>query len=208
MAGIEVARMGAARGEHTETHAGAVEGTDGTCPAAAAQHRAGMESSARGARDVLRDCTDDTVSVSALSDSVAALVRGETACGTPRTHCTPTGARASPCIRTVRRAPHGKVVHCRRAPYDVYVGRFHPAVPRNKAPDDFVWGNPFVIGRHCADRNQAIRMFAERMAADPDLCARARRELAGKVLGCWCRPHACHADVLYHIANGENPHAD
>jgi hypothetical protein len=31
-----------------------------------------------------------------------------------------------------------------------------------------------------------------------------RRELHGKHLACWCKPHlACHADVLLLIANGE-----
>lgn len=42
----------------------------------------------------------------------------------------------------------------------------------------------------------------------PALIERARRELKGKVLGCWCKtprnPDApCHGDVLVEIANSE-----
>jgi Domain of unknown function (DUF4326) len=31
---------------------------------------------------------------------------------------------------------------------------------------------------------------------------RARRELPGKVLGCWCYPDPCHGTFLAAIANG------
>jgi len=30
---------------------------------------------------------------------------------------------------------------------------------------------------------------------------RVKRELKGKVLGCWCHPKECHGDVLARIAN-------
>jgi hypothetical protein len=30
---------------------------------------------------------------------------------------------------------------------------------------------------------------------------KAKRELKGKVLGCWCSPKACHGDILAKIAN-------
>jgi hypothetical protein len=72
------------------------------------------------------------------------------------------------------------------------------------------WGNPHPVGepcRHCAgrvhDRDQAIALYREHLAAHPELVEAARRDLAGKVLACWCRlDQPCHADVLLEVANG------
>lgn len=80
-------------------------------------------------------------------------------------------------------------VHVRRAPYDVYVGRPSP------------FGNPFVIGRD-GDRAAVIGKYRVWLLAQPALVERVRRELAGKVLGCWCAPLPCHGDVLADIAAG------
>ena len=33
----------------------------------------------------------------------------------------------------------------------------------------------------------------------------ARKELKGKILGCWCSPYACHGEVLAEIANSDTP---
>lgn len=38
---------------------------------------------------------------------------------------------------------------------------------------------------------------------EPDLIEAAKRELKGKILGCWCAPLPCHGDVLAEIANQE-----
>ena len=46
-----------------------------------------------------------------------------------------------------------------------------------------------------------IRKFECWLLANPQLLERVRRELGGKVLGCWCAPQACHADVLARLAN-------
>ena len=80
-------------------------------------------------------------------------------------------------------------VHVKRAPYDVYVGR----------PSRF--GNPFVIGRD-GDRAAVIGRYRAWLLAQPALVERVRRELAGKVLGCWCAPLPCHGHVLADVANG------
>jgi Domain of unknown function (DUF4326) len=80
------------------------------------------------------------------------------------------------------------VVHVKRAAYDVYVGRPSP------------FGNPFVIGRD-GDRGTVIRKYRAWLLAQPALVERVRRELAGKVLGCWCAPLPCHGDVLADVAN-------
>lgn len=84
------------------------------------------------------------------------------------------------------------VVHCKRTPHDVYIGR--PSI----------WGNPFVIGKD-GDRDQVVAKFREWIVTQPDLVARAKVELRGKVLGCYCAPFHCHGDVLAEIANSDAP---
>jgi len=81
------------------------------------------------------------------------------------------------------------VVHCKREQYDVYIGRPGP------------WGNPFSIGRD-GDRDAVIAKYARWLLAQPKLIVRARRELRGKVLACWCHPLACHGDVLAALVDG------
>ncbi|HEX3133793.1 MAG TPA: DUF4326 domain-containing protein [Planctomycetota bacterium] len=84
--------------------------------------------------------------------------------------------------------PHPLVVHCKRAPYDVYIGRPSP------------WGNPFRLGDE-AQRAEVVAQYRAWVMAQPEFLARIRRELRGKRLGCWCAPRACHGDVLAQIAN-------
>lgn len=79
------------------------------------------------------------------------------------------------------------VVHCKRARYDVYIGR--PSI----------WGNPFEIGKD-GGRQQVIDRYRTWIAAQPHLLARLG-ELRGKTLGCWCAPSACHGDVLAALAD-------
>jgi hypothetical protein len=82
---------------------------------------------------------------------------------------------------------HELVVHCKRAAHDVYIGR----------PSK--WGNPFVIDRD-GTRDDVIARYEAWLLEQPELLA-ALPELAGKTLGCWCAPHACHGDVLARLAN-------
>lgn len=82
-------------------------------------------------------------------------------------------------------------------PFDVYIGRHHPRF-RSRG-----WGNPFRIGTAaCRSRGEAIEMYRVWIGAKPELIERAKRELRGKILGCWCAPLPCHGDVLAEIANG------
>jgi hypothetical protein len=88
------------------------------------------------------------------------------------------------------------VVHCKKDQYDVYIGR--PSI----------WGNPFKIGRD-GKRGECIELYKGWIAKKSELQAKAKKELKGKILGCWCKPRACHGDVLAEIANfvGENKDA-
>ena len=78
------------------------------------------------------------------------------------------------------------VVHCKKARFDIYIGR--PSL----------FGNPFSIGKH-GDRVEVIEKyrvyFLERVARDEQFRS-AVESLRGKVLACWCRPLACHGDVI------------
>lgn len=80
-----------------------------------------------------------------------------------------------------------RVVNKRTDQFDVYIGRPSP------------WGNPFVIGRD-GTREQVINSYERWFISQPELVERARKELKGRTLGCWCKPLACHGDVLVKYA--------
>lgn len=86
-----------------------------------------------------------------------------------------------------------KVVHCKKEPYDIYIGRGSP------------WGNPYTHnpGRTLAKylvetREQAINGYRRWIMEQPELLARLP-ELKGKTLGCFCAPKHCHGDVLVEL---------
>jgi len=86
----------------------------------------------------------------------------------------------------------GRVVHCKKEPYDVYIGR----------PSKY--GNPFKIGRD-GSRAEVIQKYRIWLASRPELVEDMRKNLKGKVLGCWCKPEACHGDVILEvISDGED----
>ena len=78
-----------------------------------------------------------------------------------------------------------KVVHCKKDKYDIYCGR----------PSK--WGNPFTIGKD-GTREEVIEKYREWIMNNDDLLYDIM-ELDGKTLGCWCKPKACHCDVLVEI---------
>lgn len=56
------------------------------------------------------------------------------------------------------------------------------------------WGNPFVIGRD-GTREEVIEKY-RKYAIGKGLDKAAKKELKGKVLACYCKPLACHGDLL------------
>jgi Domain of unknown function (DUF4326) len=86
--------------------------------------------------------------------------------------------------------PNGKtrVVHCKKEPFDVYIGR----------PSK--WGNPFKIGKD-GSREEVIQKYRDWVLTNPVLITRVSTELKGKKLGCWCKPNTCHGDVLAELAD-------
>lgn len=62
------------------------------------------------------------------------------------------------------------------------------------------WGNPFKLGMH-GDRDMICAKFELWFLGKPELIVRAKQELRGKDLVCYCKPLRCHADVLLRVAN-------
>jgi hypothetical protein len=84
------------------------------------------------------------------------------------------------------------VVNLRTSEYDVYIGR----------PSEF--GNPYPIDRH--GREKCIELyrqsFYDRIDNDPAFKTLVLN-LAGKKLGCFCSPKACHGDIIAEYVNSE-----
>lgn len=90
-----------------------------------------------------------------------------------------------------------RIVHCKKEPYDVYIGR----------PSK--WGNPFRVGVH-GSREEVVEKYrkwvnGEISAPDgstPPTVAEMKHALQGKTLGCWCKPKLCHGDVIVDLVEG------
>lgn len=88
-----------------------------------------------------------------------------------------------------------KVVHCKKEPYDVYIGR----------PSK--WGNPFSHLTKStraeflvATRDEAVEAYREWITkGDGQHLLADLHELKGKILGCWCKPKSCHGDILVEL---------
>ena len=80
--------------------------------------------------------------------------------------------------------------------YDVYIGRGSD------------YGNPYVIGTD-GDRDEVINKyrdyFYKRIESEPEFKLRVE-ELKGKTLACFCKPKACHGDVIIdYLSDGGIP---
>lgn len=97
---------------------------------------------------------------------------------------------------------HDMVVHFKRGSFDVYVGR-----PTK-------WGNPYshkegTKAQFKVDtREEAIAAYRMWITQGDGMHLLADlHELKGKILGCWCAPKPCHADVLAELAkDADDPH--
>lgn len=80
-----------------------------------------------------------------------------------------------------------KVVHCKKHHHDIYIGR----------PSK--WGNPYKAGVD-GTKSEVIKKYHDYVLNNENLM-NSLHELDGKILGCWCKPHACHGDVLVDLVN-------
>ena len=83
-----------------------------------------------------------------------------------------------------------RVVHCKKDDYDVLIDRTTK------------WGNPYKIGVD-GNRNEVIEKYRNYLLNNKELLNDIE-ELRDKTLGCWCKPHACHGDVIKEILDNEN----
>ena len=84
-------------------------------------------------------------------------------------------------------------------PFDVYIGR----ADRYGRWAESEWHNPYPLRKGATEAERAAvieRYRAYLLTERPDLVARLP-ELRGKVLGCWCKPAACHGDVLAELVD-------
>lgn len=97
-----------------------------------------------------------------------------------------------------------RVVHVNREAFDLYIGR---AMPERGYPKGSKWANPFRLppgyaGFHrpaqAAAAEALLNRYRSHVLSTPKLMA-ALHELAGKTLGCWCKPGPCHGDVLVEL---------
>lgn len=95
-----------------------------------------------------------------------------------------------------------RAVNLHAEPHDVYIGRGSP------------WGNPYTHRKGTqattivATRDEAIERYRADLwrrlrVGEPELVERLA-ELHGKRLGCYCKPKACHGDVLARAAAWAN----
>jgi hypothetical protein len=88
---------------------------------------------------------------------------------------------------------------------NVYVGRGRVVFLTKEGPSfppkDSKFCNPFKVGKD-GTREEVIAKFRsfmeEKLAKDPAL-KQELLALEGKRLGCWCKPEACHGDVLLEL---------
>jgi hypothetical protein len=87
-------------------------------------------------------------------------------------------------------------------PYDLYIGdRMPPFMsPTGEYLPRSIWRNPFnkAFRRGEMTREEAIARYREYVNSNPELLGRLP-ELEGKVLACWCKPDACHGDILVEL---------
>lgn len=92
-------------------------------------------------------------------------------------------------------------------PQNVYIGRRGVVFvddPRGGKmrwpPTDSVWANPFKVAKDDdASRNECIERYRQHLRNKMDAGEITKEmilDLRGNTLGCWCKPLACHGDVL------------
>ena len=89
-----------------------------------------------------------------------------------------------------------KIVNLRTNPCDFVIGRNGNGTV-SPVPEQGFLGNPFSVTKY--GRNKCIALFKsyflDRIEKDPEFRT-AVLALRGKTLGCFCKPKACHGDII------------
>jgi uncharacterized protein DUF4326 len=95
-------------------------------------------------------------------------------------------------MRSARVRVSGDLYHPVIPPGAVYVGRQGFGLRRSP------WANPYSARVY--GRAEALRLYRQWLHGQPELVERARQELPGCALACWCPLTVdCHADVLLEV---------
>lgn len=92
--------------------------------------------------------------------------------------------------------PQTTVVNIKHMPYEVYIGR------AGRGQDGY-FGNPFRLAAgktRGTTLDDYSKYFYNKLNTDPEF-KRKIHELKGKVLGCFCKPYACHGDIIANYLN-------
>jgi len=85
------------------------------------------------------------------------------------------------------------VVNKYKSSYDVYIGR------------GSIWGNPYPMqNKSPEERNRVISLYREHLLKQiqsREITLEQLKGLKGKRLGCYCKPLACHGDVISDFVN-------
>lgn len=91
-----------------------------------------------------------------------------------------------------------KIVNMKTHSYDVYIGR------PGKGKDGY-FGNPITL--NTGNRTEILKKYKEyfykRIENDSEFKERVL-SLQGKTLGCFCKPKACHGDIIIKYLNSLN----
>jgi len=74
----------------------------------------------------------------------------------------------------------------------VYIGRSVCFTPFRQSK----WYNPFSVKKY--GRQKSIELYRKYLPDKPELL-NCLHEINGKTLCCWCKPEACHGDVLVEL---------
>ncbi len=92
------------------------------------------------------------------------------------------------------------VVHVNQGEYDVYIGRAN----RFKGLKSSIFANPFKLTDEHKRKDVISKYkawFYAQIKSDPNFKEELLK-LKGKRLACWCKPRACHGDVIAEYLNG------
>lgn len=111
----------------------------------------------------------------------------------------PVDAGCETCVVNIKKVPDSE--------FDEYVGRGrgNKHIGNTEVGEHGWLGNPFAVGVD-GTREEVVTQFAVvfcRKLLNDEEFKEAVDKLEGQTLGCWCKPEACHGDVLVeYLENG------
>lgn len=89
-------------------------------------------------------------------------------------------------VKNLRALGYNSLEDWLRDPNHVYIGRYCKFI---KGARGSKWANPYSLTQY--SRKESLELY-EKWVQKTELI----KELEGKILGCWCKPEACHGDIL------------